>query len=210
MDFSKHLKLEFRRKFWKFFGAAIHVFDADSEEVVGYIEMKAWKLREDIRLFKDMTKAQEVLRIHARNIIDLAATYDVYDSGTDKVIFSFRRKGMSSTFVRDKWVILDASDNVIALLTETSGGLAIARRYIGVIPILGPIFDLVFMVVPLTYQIEHVVGGKPAGVGARLVHRKNPVIVKMGLDMSGTETPIDPRIGVAAASLLSVIDESKN
>ena len=94
--------------------------------------------------------------------------------------------------------------------TETSSGLALIRRYVGVIPLVGPIVDLVLAVWPLTYQIQHVVGGNPGGIGARLVHRKNPFIVKMGLDMSGTETPIDPRMGLAAASLLSVIDASKN
>ncbi len=210
MDYSQHTKLEFRRKFWKFFGASISVNDADTEDAIGYIEMQAWKLREDIRLYSDNTKQHELLRIHARSIIDFGATYDVFESSSDTLLFSLRRKGLRSTFVRDHWDIMDANDTMIANVQETSGGLALVRRYVGIIPFVGPIADLVLMVAPLTYTINSMLGGAVTGVGARITHRKNPFVVKMGLDMTGVEAPIDPRIGISVAALLSVIDATKN
>lgn len=210
MDYSQHTKLEFRRKFWRILGASISVADADTEAKVGYIEMKAWKLREDIRLYSDDTKQHELLRIHARTIIDFGATYDVFEGSTDTILFSMRRKGLRSTFVRDHWDVMDAAGTVIANVQETSSGLALVRRYVGFIPIVGVFADLALMIAPLTYSINGVLGGAVTGVGARLTHRKNPFIVKMGLDMSGAETALDPRIGVSVAALLSVIDANKN
>ncbi len=210
MDYSQHSRLEFRRKFWKIFGASITVKDADSGNDVGFVQMKAWKLREDIRLYSDSSKQTELLRIHARNIIDFGATYDVFDSASDSLLFSMRRKGLRSTFVRDHWDIMDGSGTPIANIQETSSGLALVRRYVGFIPFVGGIADFVLMFAPLTYTINGILGGAVTGVGARLTHRKNPVIVKMGLDMTGVDTALDPRIGVAAATLLSVIDASKN
>jgi hypothetical protein len=210
MDYSQHSRLEFRRKFFKFFGASITVKDADSEAEVGFIKMQAWKLREDIRFYSDSTQANELLRIHARNIIDFGATYDVFESASGSLLFSLRRKGLRSTFVRDHWDIMDGSGTPIANIQETSSGLALVRRYVGFIPFVGGIADFVLMFAPLTYTINGIMNGTVNGVGARLTHRKNPLIVKMGLDMTGAETTLDPRIGVAAAALLSVIDASKN
>jgi hypothetical protein len=210
MDYSRYTRLEFRRKFFKIFGASIDVKDADTNSDIGFIQMKAWVLREDIRLYSDSSKQHELLRIHTRNIVDFGATYDVFDSSNDELLFSLRRQGLRSTFVRDHWDITDATGKAIANVQETSGGLALARRYIGFVPVLGMLADFILMVTPLTYTINGMLGGAVTGVSARITHRKNPFVVKMGLDNSGAEAPLDPRIGVAVASLLSVIDASKN
>lgn len=210
MDYSQHKRLEFRRKFWKLFGASISVRDADSGDQFGYIEMKAWKLREDVRLYSDSSKQHELLRIHARNIVDFGATYDVFESSTDTLLFSLRRKGLKSMFVRDHWDIFGPTEEPIADLQETSSGLALLRRYIGFLPFVGFLADLVLMISPVTYTISGMLGGAVTGQAAKITHRKNPFVVKMGLDMSAAEAPIDPRIGVATAALLSVIDASKN
>lgn len=210
MDYTQHKRLEFRRKFLRIFGAAINVTDVDTDAEFGYIEMKAWVLKEDVRLYSDSSKSHELMRIHARGIVDFGATYDVFDSTNDTLLFSMRRKGLRSTFVRDHWDILDAQETQVASLQETSSGLALVRRYVGFIPFVGFIADMALMITPLTYQINGMLGGAVTGVGARLTHRKNPFIVKMGLDMMNADAPIDPRIGVAAAALLSVIDANKN
>ena len=210
MDYSHHKRLEFRRKFFKIFGAAINIFDTDTNQQFGYVEMKAWKLREDIRLYSDNTKSHELLRIHARSIIDFGATYDVYDSATDKLLFSLRRKGLRSTFIRDQWLIFDALEIQVARLQETSSGLALIRRYVGFVPIVGAVADLVLYIAPLTYHIEAMLDGVVSGASARIIHRKNPFIVKIGLDITDVEVPMDPRISIAMTTLLSVIDASKH
>ncbi|HSH56170.1 MAG TPA: hypothetical protein VK983_05110 [Candidatus Limnocylindrales bacterium] len=210
MDFSQYKVLEFRRRFLKVFGAEITIKDPATDELAGFIAMKAWVLREDVRIYRDESKQEELLRIHARTIIDFGATYDVYDGPTDTLLFSFRRKGLASTFVRDNWEILDAAENPIARLQETSGSLALVRRYVGIIPIAGPFIDLALIAVPLTYSLTTAKDGTTTGTAATILHRKNPFIVKMSLDRSQADVELDPRIGVAMTALLSVIDASKN
>lgn len=209
MDYSKYKKLEFRRKFWKILGAEITVTEPNSEQVVGLIKMKAWKLRQDIRLYSDKTLSKELIRIGARNIIDFGATYDVFDSPTDKQLFSLRRKGLKSTFVRDHWDMSDAAGNPLGFVQETSGGLALARRWIEILPF-GEIAGLVFMFVPQTYTINVNDASGTSGVTGTIIHRKNPFIVKMALDTSAAQPNVDPRIGISVVSLLSVIDATKN
>lgn len=203
MDYSQYKQLEFRRKFWKLFGAEIFVRVPGNESLVGFIKMKAWKLREDVRFYRDQTMQQEVFALHARQIIDFGATYDVFDSPSGQKIFSLRRKGLKSAFVRDHWDILDANDNLIGAIEETSGTLAIFRRW------LDGIFDLIFMFVPQKYDINLYQNGSQY-LAAHITHKKNPAIVKMLVDTSVSQIQADPRVALSAASILSIIDASKN
>jgi hypothetical protein len=209
MDYSQYKQLEFRRKFWKFFGAEISVFAAGTDTLVGFIKMKAWKLREDVRLYSDHTMQQEILRIGARQIIDFGATYDVFDSLSNQKLFAMRRKGLKSTFVRDHWDLLDQAGNITGSVQETSSGLALARRWLEILPF-GDFIGLIFAFVPQTYTISV---QDPAGssvVAGTITHRKNPFIVKMTLDISAAPPSFDPRIAIASTTMLSVIDAAKN
>ncbi len=204
MDYTQYKALEFRRKFWVLVGAKIFVTDPATESQVGFINMKAWKLKEDIRLYSDQSMTSEVIRIHARNIIDFGATYDVYDSTSANALFSLRRKGLKSTFVRDHWDLSDPQGNVFGTIQETSGGLALARRWVSIIPVVGDFLDLALAFAKQTYVITH-----NSQTVATIVHHKNPFIVKMSLDTSMSDGS-DPRVSIAATALLSVIDATKN
>ncbi|HEV7454260.1 MAG TPA: hypothetical protein VGO07_03290 [Candidatus Saccharimonadales bacterium] len=208
MDYSPYKQLEFRRKFWVPVGAKINVHHMPGDTPVGFIHMKAWKLKEDIRLYSDESMQQELLRIAARKVVDFSGTYDIIDSQSNQHIASLKRKGMKSTFVRDHWLVLDPQGNEIGETVETSGKLALIRRWIGIIPYAGPLAELGLAFVPQTYEMTH---KQPAGSShaAHITHRKNPFVVKINLDTTGAATPIDPRISTAMVALLSTIDAAK-
>ena len=205
MDYTQHPKLEFRRKFFKVFGAEIAVTDAITQQQVGYIKMKAFKLKEDVRLYADASMQTELMTIKARSVIDFGATYDVVDTMSGEPVCSLRRHGLRSTFVRDKWDVLDASGTVIGQVLETSGWLAIARRYVGAIH---EVLAFAFMMVAETYTVTSIRGGVTTPT-ASIVHRKNPFVVKMDLEVTATPEGSDPRVNVAVTAMLSVIDASK-
>lgn len=69
-----------RRHVFKVLGAGFHVYDG-SGSLVAYSRQKAFKLKEDIRVYADATMQQELLRIAARQVIDFSAAYDVIDGG---------------------------------------------------------------------------------------------------------------------------------
>ncbi|HEX3081926.1 MAG TPA: hypothetical protein VHQ86_01600 [Candidatus Saccharimonadia bacterium] len=207
MDYAQFPKLEMRRKFWKLVGAEIAITDLATGAVVGYTKMKAWKLREDIRIYRDQTMAQELIAIHARQIIDFGATYDVTDSASGAALFSLKRKGFRSAFVRDSWEILDPSGTVVGSVKETSSGLAVLRRWLSAI---NDLLGLIFAFVPQSYDITYAPVGSVPAVVAQITHQKNPVVVKMTIDSSMAPAGTDGRLKVAAATLLSVIDAAKN
>lgn len=158
-------------------------------EVVLFSEQKMFKLREDIRVFSDEQKSQEVLAIKARQIIDFSAAYDVIDSTSGVKVGALRRKGLKS-ILRDEWEVLDPSDNVLGLCFEDNMGLAMLRRL------------LLGNLLPQNYDMT--LGETRV---ADLKQRFNLIRYEMDLDFSmDTGRQLDRRLGIAAAALLAIIE----
>ncbi|RJP50982.1 MAG: hypothetical protein C4586_04885 [Anaerolineaceae bacterium] len=163
-------------------------FYAPNGQLVLFSEQKMFKLREDIRVFSDESKTQEVLMIKARQIMDFSAAYDVMDSATGQKLGALRRKGFAS-LLRDEWEILDAGDNVIGSLFEDSMGLALVRRFLTGL-------------IPQNYDIT--IGATRV---ADLKQNFNPFSYQLNVDFSMDIThQMDRRIGIAAGILLAAIE----
>lgn len=65
----------------------------------------------------------------ARNVLAIAATYDVTDPFFGVRVGALRRKGLKS-ILKDEWIILDAQDHEIGLIQEDSTVLALLRRFV--------------------------------------------------------------------------------
>jgi hypothetical protein len=208
MDYTQYPILEFRRKFFKIFGAEISIVDPATDQLVGYIKMKMWSLKGDVRVFTDQSMTTEIVRIGGRQKISMQKVYDVFDSTSGVKIASIRQKSLRSFFVRDHMDILDGNDNIFADVQETSSELAIIRRWIAIIPYIGPLIELILMFVVQTFTISYDPNA-PQLMG-NITHKKNPFIVKMTLDTTNAQMKLDPRINIAVVSLLSVLDASKN
>ncbi len=158
-------------------------------ELVLFSEQKMFKLREDIRVYADEQKTQEVLTIKARQIIDFSAAYDVFDSSTGEKVGVLRRKGLKS-ILRDEWEVLNAGDQVIGMLFEDNMGLAMLRRLV-----LGNLL-------PQNYDIT--VGADRV---ADLKQTFNLFRYELQLDFSMDQSrQLDRRLGLAAATLLAIIE----
>ena len=157
--------------------------------LVMFSEQKMFKLREDIRVYSDEAKTQEVLSIKARQFIDFSAAYDVVDTGMNQKVGVLRRKGLRS-LLRDEWEVLDASDNLKGLLFEDSIGLALLRRLV-----LGHWL-------PQNYDITF---GQTRV--ADLKQNFNLFRYELNLDFSMDVThQLDRRLGIAAGILLAAIE----
>lgn len=154
-----------------------------------FSEQKMFRLREDIRVYSDEAKTQEVLTIKARQIIDFSAAYDVMDSGANQKVGALRRKGWRS-LLRDEWEVLDTNDQVIGLLFEDSMGLALLRRF------------LLGSFLPQNYDVT--LGTERV---ADLKQRFNLFAYQLDLDFSmDAAQKLDRRLGLAAGILLATIE----
>lgn len=175
-----------RRKVLKVFGASFHVYDAQGR-VVGFSSQKAFKLKEDIRVFEDESKGKELLRILARQIVDFSAAYDVLDAPTQTKVGAVRRKGFAS-ILRDTWEVLDDADRPVATLQEDSMGMALLRRFLT-------------NLVPQRSQLR-----TPDGVlQARFAQRFNPFVYTLEVTVPPDAT-LDRRLVLATAVLAAAIE----
>ena len=117
-----------RRKVLTILGAKFHIYDPH-DKLVGFSEQKAFKLKEDIRIYSDESKSDERVMIKARQIIDFGAAYDVVDSQSHEKVGALKRKGLAS-IVRDSWVVMDPDDQEIGNIQEDSMLKALVRRFV--------------------------------------------------------------------------------
>lgn len=139
-----------RRKIFKIFGAGFHIYHADGS-LAGYCKQKAFRLREDLRVYKDDAQTQELLRIHTDRIIDVSATYQVLlPSG--ECIGAFRQHGIRGIF-KDKWDALSPTGDRIGSIDEESAWKATLRR----------LHEATAMLLPQKYIVTDT-AGKPVAI----------------------------------------------
>ena len=175
-----------RRKVLKLVGGAFNIFGPDGE-LVFYSKQKAFKIREDIRLYTNKDMTEEILWIQARNIIDFAAAYDVIDSTNGEKVGALRRQGWGSMF-RDHWIIMDADDNEVGEILEDSGLMAFLRRFLS-------------NLIPQNFYAE-VAGGEIC----RYKQHFNPFIYKLDVEFPTDANAFDRIMGIAGGILITAIE----
>lgn len=178
-----------RQKVFKIFGEAFHVYD-DAGNVVLYSKLKAFKLKEDIRLYTGEDMRTEVLTIQARSIIDFGAGYDVYDPVARQKVGTLRRRGLKS-MIRDEWTVLDAAEREVATVREDSQFKALVRRFV----------ESASLFLPQKYHME--MGGR----NVVMYHQNfNPFVRKLAVDVDDPASAIDRRLALATGIVLAAIE----
>ena len=187
MELWDHDRYLARRKVLALLGAQFHIYDP-MDNVIAFVKQKAFKLKEDIRVYSDESMTRELLLIRARSMLDFSAAYDVNESESGKKLGALRRKGFSS-MLRDSWEILDPTDEPIGRISEDSMGMALLRRFLS-------------NLIPQRYRFE--AHGQTVGTVRQLF---NPFVHKFEVDFSSDINRMLPReLGLAAVILLLAIE----
>ncbi len=176
-----------RRKVFKLFGAAFHIYDPQGQ-LIGFSNQKAFKLKEDIRVYTDETMSKELLFIQARHVIDFSACYDVYDSTSNQYLGAWQRKGIMS-LIRDNWILFDPQGNQVGEIKEDSLGLALVSRF-------------VTNLIPQDYSLNYGPQNMPVASYGQCF---NPFIFKLKVNVP-PNCPLLPQLVLAGGILLSAIE----
>ena len=157
--------------------------------LVLYSQQKMFRLKEDIRIYSDETRSQELLHVQARQVIDFSASYDVYDCLSTERVGTLRRRGFRSLTL-DTWDILDAAGQPLGILQEDDLVLAMLRR--------------IFLGNFLPQNYDLLIGGQRV---ADLRQRFNLFRYELELDFrEDSARRLDRRLGIVAALLLGIIE----
>ncbi len=178
-------KFVLKRKLMKLVGADFLIFD-DQDRLVLFVHQMGFKLKEDFRAYTDESKRVEVLHIAARQVVDFAGAYDVFDSTTGQRLAVLKRMGWKS-LLRDEWAVCGPNEEEIGVLVEDSTLLAFIRRFIA-------------NLVPQNYDL--LVGGERH---VDLRQNFNPFTYHLNIAIDRRDV-LDPRVVLAAAVLLAAIE----
>lgn len=193
-DSFQHDRYLFRRKVLRVFGGEFDIYDPNGNMVL-YSEQKSFKLKEDMRLYSDKSKSNELLTIKAKQILDIGATYDVVDPQSGAAVGALRRKGLKSIIARDEWLFLDPQGQEIGMIQEDRLLLGLVRRLLSMVGFLA-------LLLPQRYTVS--IEGRPV---AFIKQHFNPLVLKYTLDLSPDyEKRLDRRLAIAGGILLCAIE----
>jgi uncharacterized protein YxjI len=159
-------------------------------EPVCFVEQKRMKLKEDLRAFVDDTKTAEVFRIKAQQVWDPRARYDVTDADGGHI--GQLQKVFGKSLLRSTWRIYDAEGTDVAWARERSLFVALIRRLIGLVPLIGEFLELL----PIPYHFDYFLGEERIGSLERILGVRD----RYRLDAAGdSERLLDRRVVLALA-----------
>jgi hypothetical protein len=178
---------EFRKQFFKLAGGAFRVYD-QSQRLLLFSEQKAFKIREDIRVYDSESKTNQVLAIRTQQVFDISPTFEIIELPSGDKAGSLKRKGLKS-ILRDEWEIFDPNGVLIGKVEEDSTLFAILRRFLT-------------NLIPQKYHF--VIGSETVGTFQQAF---NPFLYRATMDLSqDTGKKLDRRLALAAGILLLAIE----
>lgn len=121
------------------------IFSVDSGnkgDLVAYAQQKRVTLREKMRFYSDEQKQHEIFGFRAEKVLDVHGKYFIEDD-KNSAIGSFR-KVFKKSLLNSTWNILD-DDTPIITISETNKVLAVVRRVLGFLPIIGDFADIIMI-----------------------------------------------------------------
>lgn len=133
------------------FGPQIFIRNASEQEIF-YVHQKAFKLKEDIAVFSDSSKSNQVYRIQADRVLDISAEYTFSDSAGNS-IGKIKREGMKS-FWKATYNLMDTAGQMTHRVTEDNPWVKVIDSVIGAIPFVGIISAFLFHPSYTIYQAD--------------------------------------------------------
>ena len=100
-----------------------------------YVHQKLFKLKEQIRVYRDSSKEVELFQINADRVIDFSARYS-FTGPDDQALGSIKRKGARSLW-KATYEIEDRDGRPLYTIEEESAWVKLLDGLLGEIPVLG-------------------------------------------------------------------------
>jgi hypothetical protein len=152
MQFEYPLHLKFR-----FFSLTPQVsVQNNSGSEVMFVRQKMFALREEVKVFSNSSKTQELYRIKAKQIIDFGAEYVITNSTSGKIIGSLKQQGLK-TLWRATYYLKDTSGNDKYTIVERNPWVKVVDSLASQVPILSLFTGYMFHP---EYDVKAVPGGE--------------------------------------------------
>ncbi len=111
-------------------------------KIIAYVKQKLFKLKEDILIFSDQSKTEQLYRIKADKWLDFSAAYAFFDKD-GKEFGKIARKGWKSIW-KAQYTILDENQNIQYTVSEENAWAKVGDSILGQIPIISMLTGYLF------------------------------------------------------------------
>lgn len=116
----------------------------DSENrTLFYVRQKLFKLKEEIMIFADESRSEQLYGIKADRWLDFNANYTITDARTNETIGKIGRKGMKSLW-KANYNAFDSAGMEDYLIKEDNAWIKVGDNLLGEIPILNILTGYIF------------------------------------------------------------------
>jgi uncharacterized protein YxjI len=126
------------------------------KELIAFAQQKRFAFKEKMQFYADETKTQASFTLRAEKVMDVHGRFFVEDQ-EGAVVGTFR-KDFAQSLASSTWYIVDAEDKPQLTFTESNKTLAVFRRYLGFVPIVGEFADILMAFLKYHFTVLGVSG----------------------------------------------------
>lgn len=169
---------------------------ADEGDPVLLVRQKRLKVKEDIRFRLPGVEDAHEFMIKARTVFEFRGRFEVLD-GADRRIGSLA-KDFKQSLLRSHWVVRDAADEVVLQARESSLGVALLRRFAGLLPD----FLSLLALVPFNFTLFVEDPEEEAGTYQRVLGKlRDRYVLELGPGLPGADRRLVLALAVALDAL---------
>lgn len=117
--------------------------DGDRAGLKALAQQKRLAFKEKVTFYQDEQKNTPVFSFRAEKVLDVHGRYFVED--TDGQLIGMFKKEFGQSLINSTWKILDASGEDLFTVRESNSTLAVLRRFLGYLPLVGDLAELVLL-----------------------------------------------------------------
>ena len=135
--------------------------DGNKGEMVAFAQQKRLAFKEKVTFYTDESKTTTAFTFRAEKVFDVHGSYFVEDA-EGKLVGSFKKQ-FAKSLLNSSWEIVAADGTPTLAVAESSLALALARRFIGWVPYIGDLLQIVILLFKYHFvftdlRSQHVVG----------------------------------------------------
>lgn len=115
--------------------------NGDAGELKALAQQKRLAFKEKVTFYTDEQKSAEAFTFRAEKVMDVHGRYFVEDVN-GQLLGMFRKEFKKSLLV-SSWVLMNADGTELYRVKESNEVIAVLRRFIGFVPLIGDLLDIV-------------------------------------------------------------------
>jgi uncharacterized protein YxjI len=175
--------------------------DGSKGAIVAFAQQKRLAFKEKVNFFTDDTKQALAFTLRAEKVMDIHGKFLVEDTNGSSL--GYFKKEFKQSLVNSTWSMFDTADALKLTVSESNKTLAIARRFIEFIPIIGDVAAIALNFVKYHFSF-YTADGVEVGTYQKTTLFRDHYILSMNDDAYAAQ---DWRVFVAMSIALDALQQ---